>query len=70
MLAGGIILGGAIILDEIFDDDEWDGWGDWNDDVDIDWDGGDINIDRGDINIGEIDIDRGDNHQHRPGKPR
>ncbi len=27
LLAGGIILGGAIILDEIFDDDDWNGWG-------------------------------------------
>ena len=46
LIAGGIILGGAIILDEIFDDDDWDGW-DSNDD--IDWDGGDITIDRGDM---------------------
>ncbi len=53
ILAGGIFLGGAIILDEIFGDDDWDGWGDWDDDVDIDWDGGDITIDRGDINIGD-----------------
>ncbi len=62
LVAGGIILGGAIILDEILDDDDWDGWGDWNDDVDIDWDGGDITIDRGDIDIDrdEINIDRDD----------
>jgi hypothetical protein len=66
ILAGGIFLGAGIILDEIFDDDDWDGWGDWNDDVDIDWDGGDITIDRGDINIGGGDrIDIGDGE--RPG---
>ena len=53
-MAGGIILGGAVILDEIFDDDDWDGW---DSDDDIDWDGGDITIDRGDV---DIDIDRGD----------
>jgi hypothetical protein len=52
LVAGGIMLGGAIILDEIFDDDDWDGWDDWDDDVDIDWDGGDITIDRDEINIG------------------
>lgn len=53
LVAGGIILGSAVILDEIFDDD-WDGW---DGDDDIDWDRGDITIDRGDI---DIDIDRGD----------
>jgi hypothetical protein len=48
LVTGGIILGGAIILDEIFDDDDWDdwdGWNDWGNDVDIDWDRGDIDID-------------------------
>jgi hypothetical protein len=48
LVAGGIILGGAVILDEVFDDDDWDDWGgwdDWGDDVDIDWDRGDIDID-------------------------
>ena len=54
LVAGGIILGGAVILDEIFDDDDWDGW---DGDDDIDWDGGDITIDRGDV---DIDIDRDD----------
>ena len=54
LVAGGIILGGAVILDEIFDDDDWDGW---DIDDDIDWDGGNITIDRGDV---DIDIDRGD----------
>ena len=41
-------------LDEIFDDDDWDGW---DSDDDIDWDRGDITIDRGDV---DIDVDRGD----------
>jgi Protein of unknown function (DUF3300) len=54
LVAGGVILGGAIILDEIFDDDDWHGW---DIDDDIDWDRGDITIDRGDV---DIDIDRGD----------
>jgi hypothetical protein len=53
LVAGGIILGGAVILDEIFDDDDWDGW----DDDDIDWDRGDITIDRDEVNI---DVDRDD----------
>ena len=61
LVTGGIILGGAVILDEIFDDDDWDGWDDWDDDADIDWDGGDIKIDRGDINIdGDVNIGGGD----------
>ena len=53
LVAGGIILGGAVVLDEIFDDDDWDGW----DDDDIDWDGGDITVDRDEVNI---DVDRDD----------
>jgi len=58
LVAGGIILGGAVILDEIFDDDDdWDGW---DDDDDIDWDGGDITIDRGDVNIDRDDVTIGD----------
>lgn len=59
IVGGGILLGTAIILDEIFDDDDWHGW-DINDE--IDWDRGDITIDRGDIDIdrGDINIDRGD----------
>lgn len=65
LITGGIILGGAVILDEIFDDDDWDGW---DIDDDIDWDRGDITIDRGDI---DIDIDRddiniGDGDRDRP----
>ncbi len=54
LMTGAVIWGSAIILDEIFDDDDWgEGWnygyggGGGND---IDWDG-DINIDNG-INIG------------------
>ena len=54
LVAGGIILGGAVVLDEIFDDDDWDGW---DGDDDIDWDGGDITIDRDEVNI---DVDRDD----------
>lgn len=59
LVTGGIILGGAVILDEIFDDDDWDGW---DGDDDIDWDRGDITIDRGDINIDRdrVNIDGGD----------
>ena len=62
LVAGAIFFGSAILIDEIFDDDDWDGyWGghgsiNWNDGdfyarpgIDID---GDVNIDRGDINIG------------------
>ena len=63
LATGGIILGTAIVLDNIFDDDDhWHGW-DINDN--IDWDRGDITIDRGDINIdrgdrGDINIGGGD----------
>ncbi|WP_167620184.1 DUF3300 domain-containing protein [Paracoccus ravus] len=57
LLTGGVLLGGAVILDEIFDDDDWHGR---DVDDDIDWDRGDITIDRGDRNIqrGDINIDR------------
>ena len=53
LMTGAIVWGSAIILDEIFDDDDWDGgWNNgWNGGGnDIDWDG-DVNIDNG-INIG------------------
>ncbi len=53
LMTGAIVWGSAIILDEIFDDDDWDGgWNNgWNGGGnDIDW-SGDINIDNG-INIG------------------
>lgn len=73
LTAGAIFFGSAILIDEIFDDDDWDGyWGgrgsiDWDDGdfsarpgIDID---GDVNINRGDISIGgdrvtNIDRDR------------
>ena len=63
LATGAIILGGAVILDEIFDDDhwgnDWDGY--WGGDGpnggnQIDWNG-DINVDNG-INIGNGTIDR------------
>ena len=69
IMAGVIGFGAALIVDEIFDnDDDWNGyWGpnydhiDWNDGdlhpgggIDID---GDVNIDRGDINIDRDRID-------------
>ncbi len=57
LAAGAIIFGGALVLDEIFDDDDWDG--DWDNGGSIDWDGGDINIDRGDINVDRGDISIG-----------
>jgi hypothetical protein len=56
LATGAIVWGSAIIIDEIFDDDDWgDDWnwgygGGGDNDVSIDWDG-DINIDNG-INIG------------------
>lgn len=55
LATGAIIWGSAIIIDEIFDDDDWDNdWDHWyggnGGDNSIDWDG-DINIDNG-INIG------------------
>jgi hypothetical protein len=53
LMTGAIVWGSAIILDEIFDDDDWDGgWNNgWNNGGnDIDWNG-DVNIDNG-INIG------------------
>ncbi|MCZ0963476.1 DUF3300 domain-containing protein [Paracoccus benzoatiresistens] len=64
LVAGGIVLGSAVILDEIFDDDDWDGWGD-NDE--IDWDRGDISINRGDRNVerGDINIEGGERNIER-----
>lgn len=64
LATGAIVLGGAVILDEIFDDDwdnDWNGYWDGNGPDggnQIDW-SGDVNIDNG-INIGngQIDIDR------------
>jgi hypothetical protein len=57
LVAGGIVLGSAILLDEIFDDDDWDGW---DLDDDIDWEDGDITIDRDEINIDRDRADTGD----------
>jgi hypothetical protein len=60
---GAIVLGGAVILDEIFDDDwddNWNGYWDGNGPGggnQIDW-SGDITIDNG-INIGNGQIDLG-----------
>jgi uncharacterized membrane protein YgcG len=65
LAAGAIIFGGALILDEIFDGDDWDGG--WHDGGSIDWDGGDINIDRGDINIGSGEISIGDGNRPQLG---
>jgi hypothetical protein len=53
LVTGAVVWGSAIILDEIFDDDDWgvgwnNGWGGGNNN--IDWNG-DINVDNG-INIG------------------
>jgi hypothetical protein len=55
LVTGAVIWGSAIIIDEIFDDDDWDnGWDHWyggnGGGNSIDWDG-DVNIDNG-INIG------------------
>ena len=62
LTAGAIFFGSAILINEIFDDEDWDGyWGgrgsiNWNDGdfyarpgIDIN---GDVNIDRGDVTIG------------------
>jgi uncharacterized membrane protein YgcG len=61
IVTGGIIFGSALLLDEIFDDDDdWDDY--WHGPPPFDWDddafypGGDIEID-GDVNI-DIDRDR------------
>jgi hypothetical protein len=63
MATGAIAFGGAMILDEIFeDDDDWDDY--WHGPSSIDWDeddfnpGRDVDID-GDVNF-ERNIDRGD----------
>ena len=62
LAAGAIFFGSAILINEIFDDDDWDGY--WGGRGAIDWDNndiyarpgidinGDVNIGRGDITIG------------------
>lgn len=55
LLTGAVVWGSAIVLDEIFDDDDWgDNWNHWyggpGGGNNIDWNG-DLNIDNG-INIG------------------
>ncbi|HET9069963.1 MAG TPA: DUF3300 domain-containing protein [Amaricoccus sp.] len=55
---GAIAFGSALLIDEIFDDDDdWDNY--WHDDdFDIDWDEGDLRPNR-DIDInGDVNIDR------------
>jgi uncharacterized protein DUF3300 len=66
LTTGVIAFGAAMLVDEIFDDD--DDWDDYWDGDSIDWDEdnifprGDVDIERGDINrnidIGEVNIDR------------
>lgn len=57
LVTGAVVFGGAMILDEIFDDDDdhWHGyWGGG----DIDWDDGDLRVGR-DVDInGDVNIDR------------
>ena len=62
LTAGAIFFGSAILINEIFDDDDWDGY--WGGRGSIDWDrgdfyarpgidiNGDVNIGRGDVTIG------------------
>jgi hypothetical protein len=59
LTTGAIAFGGAMILDEIFDDDDdWDDY--WRGPRPIDWDDGDFYPGRG-VNVdGDVNIDRGD----------
>lgn len=58
LTAGAIFFGSAILINEIFDDNDWDGY--WGGRGSIDWDNGDFNARPGiDIN-GDVNIDRGD----------
>ena len=62
LTAGAIFFGSAILINEIFDDDDWDGY--WGGRGSINWDdrdfyarpgidiNGDVNIGRGDVTIG------------------
>ena len=58
LTAGAIFFGSAILINEIFDDDDWDGY--WGGRGSIDWDHGDFYARSGiDIN-GDVNIGRGD----------
>lgn len=58
LTAGAIFFGSAILIDQIFDDDDWDGY--WGGRGSINWDDGDFYARPGiDIN-GDVNIDRGD----------
>jgi hypothetical protein len=58
LTAGAIFFGSAILINEIFDDDDWDGY--WGGRGSINWDDGDFYARPGiDIN-GDVNIDRGD----------
>jgi hypothetical protein len=71
LATGAVVWGSAILIDEIFDDDDWgDNWGGgyWHgdgDNVNIDWNG-DLNIDNG-INIGNSIGNNIDRPGGRPG---
>ena len=57
LTAGAIFFGSAILINEIFDDDDWDGY--WGGRGSINWDDGDFYARPGiDIN-GDVNIDRG-----------
>ena len=68
LTTGAIAFGSALLIDEIFDDDDdWDDY--WDNDL-IDWDDdaiypgrnvdieGDVNINRGDVRIGDGDVEQ------------
>jgi len=68
LTTGAIAFGGALLIDEIFDDD--DDWDDYWDNDSIDWDDasiypgrnvdieGDVNINRGNVKIGDGDVEK------------
>ena len=69
LTTGAIAFGSALLIDEIFDDDD-DDWDDYWDNNSIDWDDdsiypgrnvdidGDVNINRGDVKIGDGDVEK------------
>jgi hypothetical protein len=69
LTTGAIAFGSALLVDEIFDDDD-DDWDDYWDNDSIDWDDdsiypgrnvdidGDVNINRGDVKIGDGDVEK------------